>query len=313
VAYGDLGKGEEDGSDEHWEVIPSLATTKNVIERVQHLHFAMHIGDISYAVGYSSQWDEFFHQIYPIASRIPYMTSIGNHERDYPDSGSHYDGTDSGGECGVPYESLLSMPAAGKDKPWYSFDYGNIHITMMSTEHNYDIGSEQHQFLERDLANVDRSKTPWLIFSGHRPMYIDSSTGGEGGETTVAKELRDNLEYLLFKYRVDLALWGHHHSYQRTCPVYKEQCVHGATTHVVIGIAGMSLSHTILPTPPSWIVYVDDKEYGYTLINTTQTGLTMGFYNNNNDLKDQFTLVKYLDGRLSCVIAGFLFRNMYLW
>ena len=41
---------------------------------------------------------------------------------------------------------------------------------------------------------------------------------------------------------MDLALWGHHHSYQRTCPVYKEECTEGATTHLVIGNGGQHLS-----------------------------------------------------------------------
>ena len=42
---------------------------------------------------------------------------------------------------------------------------------LMSTEHNFDIGSEQHAFIQKDLTAVNRSATPWLIFAGHRPMY----------------------------------------------------------------------------------------------------------------------------------------------
>ena len=33
------------------------------------------------------QWDEFFDQKQPIATRVPYMVCIGNHERDFPNSG----------------------------------------------------------------------------------------------------------------------------------------------------------------------------------------------------------------------------------
>lgn len=40
-----------------------------------------HIGDISYATGFLVEWDYFLHLITPIASRISYMTAIGNHER----------------------------------------------------------------------------------------------------------------------------------------------------------------------------------------------------------------------------------------
>jgi len=32
-----------------------------------------HIGDISYANGYLSQWDQFTAQVEPIASIVPYM------------------------------------------------------------------------------------------------------------------------------------------------------------------------------------------------------------------------------------------------
>lgn len=40
----------------------------------------------SYAQGYASQWDNFFTQIEPLASRIPWMMSPGNHERSWPGS-----------------------------------------------------------------------------------------------------------------------------------------------------------------------------------------------------------------------------------
>lgn len=34
----------------------------------------------------------------------------------------------------------------------------------MSTEHNYSVGSAQYEWLIKDLAAVNRSRTPWLIF-----------------------------------------------------------------------------------------------------------------------------------------------------
>ena len=43
------------------------------------------------------------------------------------------------------------------------------------------------------------------------------------------------------EYSVDLALWAHHHSYQRTCPVYQKKCTPNALTHVVIGMGGQTL------------------------------------------------------------------------
>lgn len=63
--------------------------------------------------------------------------------RDYGDSGSVYSTPDSGGECGVPYETYFPMPTAAKDKPWYFIEQGPIHFTVISTEHDWSQNSEQ--------------------------------------------------------------------------------------------------------------------------------------------------------------------------
>lgn len=91
-------------------------------------------GDLSYARGYAVQWETFFDQLGPIARRMPLMTVIGNHERDWPGTGDRFGmAYDSGGECGVPYQLRTGMPAAGPDRPWYAFDYGPIHFLQYST------------------------------------------------------------------------------------------------------------------------------------------------------------------------------------
>jgi hypothetical protein len=42
---------------------------------------------------------------------------------------------------------------------------------MMSSERNFAQGSEQYKWIKKDLLAVDRSVTPWVIVSAHRPMY----------------------------------------------------------------------------------------------------------------------------------------------
>ena len=46
--------------------------------------FALHIGDLGYAMGHAAVWEAFGEQVAPIARQIPYMVAIGNHEYDYP-------------------------------------------------------------------------------------------------------------------------------------------------------------------------------------------------------------------------------------
>ncbi|KAJ1480082.1 hypothetical protein T484DRAFT_1811917, partial [Baffinella frigidus] len=69
----------------------SRETTDAIYREVNSTDLVLHIGDISYARGYASEWDFFMDQISPIASRIPWMTAVGNHERDWPSSavGNH--------------------------------------------------------------------------------------------------------------------------------------------------------------------------------------------------------------------------------
>ncbi|KAM1018250.1 hypothetical protein EV1_039388 [Malus domestica] len=181
------------------------------------------------------------------------MTAIGNHERDYIDTGSVYILPDSGGESGVPYETYFPMPASATDKPWYSIEQASVHFTVISTEHDWSPNSEQYQWMRKDMASVDRSKTPWLIFMGHRPMYSSSP-----GILSVDKIFVDEVEPLLLKSKVDLVLFGHVHNYERTCAVYKSECKglpqkdengidtydhsnYSAPVHAVIGMAGFTL------------------------------------------------------------------------
>ena len=54
--------------------------------------------------------------------------------------GEHHCQISSGGECGVPFEKRSGMPLPGKDKWWYSFDFGPIHFLQYSTEHDFAPG-----------------------------------------------------------------------------------------------------------------------------------------------------------------------------
>lgn len=208
-------------------------------------------------------------------AKLPWQVGIGNHERDYPNSGSVYTfSNDSGGECGVPYSSRFDMPNKGY---WYSFEAGPVHFTIMSTEHDFCEGSEQYKWIEADLASVNRSRTPWLVFGGHRPMYIDSTNDHgapfpEGSsDVGVAVALRKCLEELLVRYKVDVAYWGHHHSYQRTCPVRNSVCTAGSPVHLVVGNAGQSLSTNVAATRPPFFEYVNDHEYGHSRLQANRT------------------------------------------
>lgn len=245
-----------------------------------------HGGDISYATGYLAVWDFFMDMMAPVTSGVIYMTIVGNHEIDYPTDGTFFTGTDSGGECGVPTLSYFPEvePATVKE-PWWSYDVGLVHFVGMSSEHNFTIGSKQYLWLEHDLASVDRSITPWIAFGTHRAMYINSDYGGppSSDQGTMAL-LIENIEPLLWKYKVNIGFYGHNHAVQRhsavlnseviqastSCETESGELVHyhenpQATVHFVIGTGGADFTVNYVTPNPVWNEEVFYK-YGYTIM-----------------------------------------------
>ncbi|KAJ1480083.1 Metallo-dependent phosphatase-like protein [Baffinella frigidus] len=113
-------------------------------------------------------------------------------------------------------------------------------------------------FIKGDLADVDRDVTPWVIVAGHRPLYLTGLDPSWDKDQQVAAQLRAELEDLFYEHGADLVLAGHHHSYQRTCPLYKGECKPAGTApvYMVIGMAGFMESPIIFPANKEF-VFVD--------------------------------------------------------
>jgi acid phosphatase type 7 len=226
-----------------------------------------HGGDISYATGYLAVWDFYMEMMGPVTGSVVYLTTVGNHESDYPSSPSYYQGTDSGGECSVLTTKLMPMPyPAETNQPWWSYDTGLIHMIGLSTEHDYTTGSPQWEWLKADLQSINRTKTPWVIFGGHRAMYINSNYEcmGENSEycgpdvpctqvdnpddyapddyitcdatevpsptdSAVQALLIKHIEPLLYQFKVDIGFYGHNHAVQRHSAVFNNTVLQAST------------------------------------------------------------------------------------
>eukprot|EP01102_Stenamoeba_stenopodia_P018701 TRINITY_DN690_c0_g1_i1.p1 TRINITY_DN690_c0_g1~~TRINITY_DN690_c0_g1_i1.p1 ORF type:complete len:567 (+),score=113.94 TRINITY_DN690_c0_g1_i1:106-1806(+) len=312
IAFGDLGVAPPFLSDLEQQY-PSVKTAHWIYQDILELKKAgeatavVHIGDISYARGYAYLWDYFFSLIQPAATSAPYMVAIGNHEYDwlsqpYLPSFSPYH-NDSGGECGVPYSERFHMPnpdpqgSYGQRNLWYSFDFGPIHFVFMSTEHNFTTGSDQWNWIVNDLNSVSRDVTPWLVFSGHRPMYTTSTTSEQPFEAA----LRESYEPLFQKYDVDVALWGHVHAYERSCGMFDKVCApsdNDAPVHFTIGAAGNTFQTGWASTDgghvlqPNWLIF-RTMNYGYARIFANATHFNLNFHGDQrNELHDSTWLTK---------------------
>jgi hypothetical protein len=283
VAFGDMGVHHSDASVQHWDSPQSRNTTDALRARLDAGagdagSLVLHFGDVSYAVGYASQWEHFMNQIEPVARRVPWMVAEGNHERCWPGTGSRGE-TDSGGECSVPFRARFPMPWKDPRAPWYSFELGKMHVAVLATELD---APAQNAWLAADLAAVDRARTPWVVVATHRPLYISStSTGGVWDDQDVAAVLRAQLEALLLRYGVDLVLSGHHHSYQRTCPIAHGRCVPrgaGGVVYVVAGMAGFGTTFNVQEPQPEVFEVVDVEHHGFTTVSVSADSLVLRYY-----------------------------------
>ncbi|XP_077250332.1 putative inactive purple acid phosphatase 27 [Tasmannia lanceolata] len=311
IIFGDLGTAERDGSNEYNYHQPgSLNTTDQIIKDLDNIDIVFHIGDITYADGYISIWDQFTSQVEPIASAVPYMIASGNHERDWPGTGSFYDTMNSGGECGVLAETMFYVPAENRAKFWYSTDYGMFHFCIAYSEHDWREGTEQYKFLEHCFASADRQKQPWLIFAVHRVLGYSSEYKGSFEEPMG----RESLQRLWQKYKVDIAFYGHVHNYERTCPIYQNQCVNtershysgtvNGTIHVVVGGGGRELA-VFSDVQTSWSVY-RDFDFGFGKMTAFNHSSLLFEYKKSSDgrVYDSFTISRDYRDVLACVHDG---------
>lgn len=245
-------------------------------------------GDISYADGEQTAWDNWFQIQEDSMTSIPWVTAVGNHENE---PGYEFS----------PYEHRFDSDNIIESETfWYSRDLPGIHMIFMSTEHDFEFGSEQYAWLENDLitANKNREERPFVIIYGHKPMY--SSNSYHGSEV----ELRTALETLYVEQEVDLVIAGHDHFYERTWPVIGEvtqsEGVDDGTRfsqgegpiHLVIGIAGRSAYEDLDEPQPEWSAWRENSTYGWTRLVYHGDSRELSFTHHRIDgtIGDSFTL-----------------------
>lgn len=89
-------------------------------------------------------------------------------------------------------------------QPEYSFDFSNIHITVLdnSEMRNWNtLSEERHEWLRNDLAGANGADYRIVVF--HKPFWLESMQRGN----------QSPLHELFVKHNVDLVLSGHHHRY----------------------------------------------------------------------------------------------------
>jgi Calcineurin-like phosphoesterase len=249
------------------------------------------LGDNSY----ESTGDCWLNMIKPLSTKI--HTALGNHDAN-PQLVNQY----------LKYFNLA--------KPYYSFDFKNIHFIALDTNAPVVTNSEQFKFVKGDLEKASSNKSiTWIIPFFHIPAYTTPS--GERIETSLPTELatvtsfdalRNTYQPLFDKYGIKIVLQAHAHNYQRTYPIsynlknpaspiikntnndtyYKT----AGEIFLTIGTGGRDL-HEFVGDKPQYVATQQDTQHGFLSLRFNGSSITGRFYTNDKIYPiDEFTVAK---------------------
>ena len=224
----------------------------------------------------------------------------------------------------VEEESKLTqyMEHFGLSNQYYSFEYQNVHFTVMSDYVSDEIGSEQYRFVQNDLAKAAAAapNIDWIVIVHHDQEYASTANN----LLSRANKWKEAYHPLFEQYNVDLVLQGHQHNYQRIYPIKYDSDTpispiitdRNRNTYtnpegqifLTIGTAGASL-HSLNGNKAPYLITAQDEVYGFLNVDVTMdnnggtTVLVGTFYSNDDgasgEMTDQFTITKSAEGNLS--------------
>ncbi|MGD9636335.1 MAG: fibronectin type III domain-containing protein [Pirellulales bacterium] len=200
--------GGDSGIDEH-------AIKTNGLAALQDPRFVLIAGDLAYDNGESPETFTSFLQNYHAelvdsdGRLIPMLSCIGNHEV--------VDGYNGKRSDSPQYLALFDGLFA--DRTFNVLDFGDyLSLVLLDTNHIAPVAGEQTSWLEQTLA--DRQDRPHLIVANHVPAYPSHrEPWGPDGEPGTGADQRKHWSPLFEKYKVDVVLEHHDHTFKRTHPL----------------------------------------------------------------------------------------------
>lgn len=246
----------------------------------------MIVGDMSYADGDPHRWTSWLDLMEPLFRSTPVEVAAGNHEVEcdnitldifIPYENFFHNANQLGKAETKPIDRNYLATLWNKDcatpsqfeghynfgNAFYAFQHGLVQMIVLSSYSETNVGSPQYQFLERELASVDRRLTPWLIVTFHCPFY--TTFAGHDHEIQ-SRKMRDAMEPLFVMYGVNLVFSGHDHAYLRTRPMAYGKSDEDGPIYFIVGAGGNREGHShayLNDEPEEWVAVRDRFEYGY--------------------------------------------------
>lgn len=240
----------------------------------------MYAGDLINKANRDVEWGDWFAAGGFIHSMIPGFPTPGNHD--------HYKAADGSRLESVFWRPQFTLPENGpkglEETCYYSDIQGMRFISL-----NSDQAEESDEYLEKQRVWMEEvlknNPNKWTCVTFHHPIFSPKSTRDN-------KRMRETFKPLFDRYKVDLVLQGHDHTYARgmaKIPMSEKGALSG--TMYVVSVSGPKMTNTGVEKK-GWM----DRSAIYTQLYhvVTVDGDVLEFksFTATGELYDAFDLVK---------------------
>ncbi|WP_372948133.1 fibronectin type III domain-containing protein [Mariniphaga sp.] len=236
--------------------------------------FMLYCGDLINRAGRDVEWHEWFHAGSFIYGMVPQVMTPGNH--DYNDL-----------MLDPHWNAQFTQPTNGPkglEGTCFVIDYKNLRIISIDSAVDSELENENGYPMQAQkvwLDSVLQANTKkWVIVTTHLPFYSPK-------ENRDNKHLRKHFQPILEKYKVDLVLSGHDHSYGRGRVSDNPQAGHKVM--YVVSVSGPKMYEA---GDKDWMEHSGADKQLYQLISIDGNELSYQSYTASGELFDEFILNK---------------------
>ncbi len=241
--------------------------------------FMLYAGDIINRAGRDDEYQQLFDAASFIFPTVPQIMTPGNH--DYRDR-----------VIDPHWNSQFSFPQngpAGLKGSCYFVDYQNLRLISIDSAAGDELEEENGYEMTIQKAWLDsvlRTNTQkWVIVTTHLPFYSTKDTRDN-------PQLRKHFQPILEKYKVDLVLTGHDHSYGRGRA--SDSAGVKPTVVYVVSVSGPKIYPAGTKT---WMEFKGDNRELFQKITIDENSLLYQSVTVTGDIFDQFRITKKLNGQ----------------
>lgn len=247
---------------------------RSAYRHAPHSEFMLCSGDLINRSGRDLEWHEWFYAGSFIYGMMPQVMTPGNHE--YKDM-----------VLDPHWNTQFTQPTngvEGLEGTSFVIDHNNMKLIIIDSAVESELRHKEGNKLEAQrvwLDSVLQSNTKeWVIISTHVPFYSPK-------ENRDNKHIRDNFQPILEKYKVDLVLSGHDHSYGRGR--YTDNLENDHKVMYVVSVSGPKMYEA---GDKDWMERSGAFKQLYQIISIEDNVLEFESFTTDGKLFDSFTLIK---------------------